>query len=148
MLETWIRWIPIGLVGLATAFWLVIVIRAWAPRALARGGLWYLEALLFLSAPVLTLLVFFYPTDGSVGSAFPTLARFVTLGSVGLALWALINSASNARRGIGTLLAAVTVYYFAMILSGVVGAVPGIPEHYFTTPIIVMAFIVQGGYTH
>lgn len=138
----------IAMAALAAVAWLVVVVRAWAPRARARGGFWYLEVLLFLSAPVLTTLIFYYPTDGSVGGPFPMVARLVTLVCVGLALWALLNSVTNARRGIGVVVAAGTAYYFAMVLSGVIGAVPGIPERYITTPVIVLAFIVHGGYTH
>lgn len=147
MLEFLPRYVMIGLIAFTAIAWIVVVVRAWAPRAQARGGAWYLEAMMFLCAPVLTSLVFFYPSEGPLTGPLPYAARAVTIVCVGLAVWSLIQSASQPRRGVGAIAGAIALYYFAMILSGLVGAVPGIPEPYFTTPIIVLAFVVNGRYT-
>jgi O-antigen ligase len=143
--EALIRYGLIGLVVVAGAIWAIVGVRALAPRAHARGGEWYLEVLLFLSAPVLTSLVFLYPAD--LSGPFPAAARAISLICVGLAVWSLIHSASKMRRGVGPIVCALIAFYLATILSGIVGATPGIPEPYITTPIVVLAFVVNGGYS-
>ncbi|WEO77988.1 O-antigen ligase family protein [Cryobacterium sp. SO2] len=145
MLDSLLRYGLIAVVALAALAWAFIAGRAWQPKARARGGFWYLEAILLLSGPVLECLVFLYPAD--LSGPIPAIARAVSLVCVGLAAWAVLQSATNARRGVGAVIAAMLFFYMAMIMSGLVGATPGIPEQYVTTPVLVLAFLVHGGYS-
>jgi O-antigen ligase len=145
MLDSLVTYGALSVAGLAMAMVAFVVVKAWGPAARSRGGFWYLEAILLFSAPLTELLIFFYPED--LSGPFPVVARAVSVACVGLAIWALLKSATNARRGAGVIVAITFAYYLALVMSGIVGVTPGVPETYVTTPLLVIAFLVHGGFS-
>jgi exopolysaccharide production protein ExoQ len=137
-----------GMAGLAAISWGIVVVRAWAPAARRRGGQWYFEAIFLLAVPVSTTLVAFYPTDGAVGGLFPTINRAVSYAVVVLLIIGLFHGSRSPRRNVGGLIVAVTFFYLALIASGIGGVVPSLPEPYWISPLIVLTFLLHGGYTY
>jgi O-antigen ligase len=133
--------------GLAAIIWGVIIVRAWAPAAKRRGGHWALEAILIICGPIMTATVAMYPPDTASDSIFPTINRAAALVVVALAVLVLGASFKKPRQHAGWLLFAVVTFYAALGLSTFAGVVPAFPEAYLTTPIVILAFLVYGGYT-
>lgn len=112
----------------------------WARAARARGGTWYLEMLLY-TCGILNPLTGAFGVGGSAALALGT----------GLALFALFASLGNVRPGVATLASVIAFFYGSLIVSAYFGAVPvelfGIPQRLWSTPLIVLAFVLHGGYT-
>ncbi len=136
-----------GLSALAGLVWAIIIIRAWAPAAERRGGHWALEAILYICGPATTIFVALYPVDGSMTGPLPGLNRAATLAALALAVIAMIDSPRHPRRHTGGVAVGVLIFYLAFWLSAIGGVVPAFPEAYWTTPLIVLAFLFHGGYS-
>lgn len=136
-----------GAVGLAMLPIAYFTYRAWKPAAGRRGSTWYLELILLICGPISVLVVAFFPTDGSFSGPFPIIGRVAALAALAISIAALAAGLIAPRQGVGALLLAITFYYLTLILSGLGGVIPGIPEAYIATPIIVLAFLVHGGYS-
>lgn len=121
------------------------VVKYWGPAAKRRGGTWELEAMLFLCGPIAATLVSLYPSDHNAGGPgfLGTLNRVCTDASYALALIGIVRGLTLRKRKATGLLLAVVAYYFALILSGIGGVVPGIPEAYWLVPILVLAFVLN-----
>ena len=132
--------------GTAAAIWAIIAIRIWGPKASARGGAWYLEALLILMS-VSTVLVSFYPDDGTFSGPLPAINRVVGYLAIVCAIIGLFRAAQTPRKGAGGAIAAVAFFYVALVLSAIAGFQPGLPESYLVTPLIVLTYVLHGGYT-
>ena len=100
--------------GTAAAIWAIIAIRIWGPKASARGGAWYLEALLILMS-VSTVLVSFYPDDGTFSGPLPVINRVVGYLAIVCAIIGLFRAAQTPRKGAGGAIAAVAFFYVALV---------------------------------
>jgi exopolysaccharide production protein ExoQ len=128
---------------LAVALWGIVLIQRWAPAASRRGGSWELEALLLICGPINATIVAFYPSDGSGPGSLGAVSRLVTNVAYILAAIALWRGLTNGETKRGGLIVAVVIYYFSLIACGLAGVVPGIPEAYWLTPLVVLAFIMH-----
>lgn len=135
------------LIALAALVWGVIIVRAWAPAAARRGGHWALEAILVICGPITTVTIALYPEDGSSSGPFPAINRAATLVAVALAALITFKAVHAPRKHAGVLLAAVAAFYGALGVSTFAGAVPAFPEAYWTTPLILLAFLMYDGYS-
>lgn len=122
--------------------------RVWKVHAQRRGGVWQLELLMVIMVPATTLTVAFYPQDGSFSGPFPVLNRALSLLGVVIALWAIAEGMRQPRRRVSWIILGVVCYYGALVLSGTFGYIPGLPEQYLTTPIIIVAFLVRSDYRY
>jgi hypothetical protein len=132
---------------LAVVPWALILIPGWNSAAQRRGGAWELEALLFLCGPIAATLVAFYPADGSGPGALGYANRLITNLAYVLAILGIARGMKARVKKPTGLLAALLVYYFSLIASGIGGVVPGIPEAYCLTPLVVLAFVLNAGCT-
>lgn len=136
-----------GMMGLVFLTWGIIVVRAWAPAAARRGGHWALEAILLICGPITTVAIAMYPEDVTSGGVFHAINRAATLVTVALSLLVIFKAVETPRKHAGAILAAVVAFFCALGISTFAGAVPAFPEAYWTTPLILLAFVVYGGYT-
>lgn len=134
-------------IGLAALLTSIVVVQTWAPSARCREGQWYLEALILILGPATCLVVSFYP-DGIPAQPFSQINSALRYVAIGLAILAFVAALLQPRKKIGGLVAAVFVYYIALILAGVAGVVPAMPDAYLITPLVVLAFVMHGGYSY
>lgn len=134
-------------IGLAFAVWAVILIPAWARSAERRGGVWSLEGLMFICGPMMTLAIALYPATDASSGPFPMINRYAGYAAAALSLVAILSSLQTPRRGASGLITAVLMFYAALWLSALAGVVPAFPEPYWTTPLMVFAFLLHGGYS-
>lgn len=128
--------------------WGIIIVRRWAPAAAARGGRWYLEAVLFLAAPISSSLVALYPRDGSFSGPFPAANSVVAATAVVLSGVGFVQALRNPRFGGRPLLYSLAFFYVTLVLSGFGGLAPGVPMSYLVTPLAVIPFVLHGGYSY
>lgn len=128
--------------------WGVIIVRRWAPAAVARGGRWYLEAILFLAAPVSSTLVALYPRDGTFSGPLPVANSVVAATAAVLSGVGLVQALKSPRFGAQRLVYSLAFFYVSLVLSGLGGLVPGIPMSYLVTPLAVLPFVLHGGYSY
>lgn len=136
------------MVALSALVWGLIIVRACAPGAERRGGHWALEAILLICGPVLTLTVALYPESaGEPGGIFPMINRAASLGAVALAVVVLLAAIKKPRQHAGLILLAVGAFYSALWMSALAGVVPAFPEAYWTTPLVILPFLIYGGFS-
>ncbi|MDQ0100430.1 O-antigen ligase [Paenarthrobacter nicotinovorans] len=131
----------------AATIWGFILIRAWMPAAKARGGLFHLEALLIIAGPAVILANFLALRKDAVGSLSSTAGIGLAAMGAGLSLMAFMLALRSPRRKVGWIVFAVSAYYAALILSCFVGVEFAFPPVYWITPMAVLAFVIQSGYT-
>jgi O-antigen ligase len=131
----------------AAMLWGVFILQRWEPAAKRRGGQWELEGLLLICGPIGATIVAFYPSDGSGPGVLGSASRLVTNVAYCLAIIGIAKGIKSRGRKATGLVAAVLIYYFTLIVSGIGGVVPGIPEAYWLTPLVVAAFVFNPGCT-
>lgn len=142
MLESALSLVPqvgfgLGLIALA-----VIVIPIWRASARKRGGAWEIEALLFICGPLISIFVAFYARGTDQVGAGGGVVRALTWIAYALALIAVLRGVRNRPRSASkALLVGVSIFYFTLLLSGLGGVIPDIPEAYWATPLLVFAVI-------
>lgn len=136
--------------GVTTLVWSLILVPKWAAASSRRGGQWYLEAILLACGPLTTSLIAMYPRgQGSTfNGPFPALNGALSFLTAVVALVALVIGMRTPRKHAGPVIVAVLLFYFALLLSVLGGVVPSVlPEAYWLTPLVVLAFLVNGQYT-
>lgn len=132
---------------LAALAWAYIAVNFWwHAGARRRGGYWYLEAMLWYGIPISLLLGTLARL--ALGGTLSIVEDVAVLAVTALSAWALLQAAGNPRRGANGLVFAVLFFYGALLLSGLLGVVTSFPASYFTTPLVVLAFLLHGGYTY
>lgn len=129
----------------AFAVWAYIAVRAWAPAAKKRGGHWYLEAILLIAGPLCLTTETLYAAGFEFMEPINRLARYIALA---LSVIAIALGARNPRKNAKGLLIAVTLFYLALIISGLAAVELSLPEVYIFTPLVVLAFLIPGDYTY
>lgn len=135
--------------GLTAVVWAIIIIPKWSKAAERRGGQWQLEAILMACGPLTACLVAMYPRGeyASFSGPFPVANRNLAYLTIGLVMYALIKGLKTPRKHAGPVIAAVIFFYTALLLSVFGGVVTSyIPETYWITPLIVLAFLVDRSY--
>lgn len=133
-------------VGIALAVWALVATPVWVVRCREAGGHWALSGIVYLSGPVNAVIQLTYP-GGTPGGASLLLARGNTIAAWTLGIVALLSAIRNPRRGQGLLIAAILAFYGSLLLSGVVGYRPAVPpEEYYITPVLLLPFVLHGGY--
>lgn len=135
-----------GLVCLAGILWAYLIVGAWRPAAERRGGYWALEAILLICGPITTVAIAMYPPGGTP-SVFQEINHGANLTAVALAAWVILKAVSHPRKNAGWVTFAVLTFYAVLGVSTVGGVVPDFPEAYWTTPLVVLAFLVYGRYS-
>lgn len=133
----------LGAAGLAFLLISALVIRVWAPAARRRGGVWYLEFLMFCCGPATMLVIALYPEDGSMGGPFPAVNRGLTLLATAVSIIGVIANLKAPRRHIAGAIAALVLFYLTLILSALGGVIPALPEAYLTTPLLLIAVLTS-----
>ncbi|GAA4753314.1 hypothetical protein GCM10025783_27760 [Amnibacterium soli] len=134
--------------GVAFVVWALIAAPVWVRRCRETGGHWALSGIVYLSGPINAVIQLTYP-GGTPGGFSLLLARGNTIAAWTLGIVALLSALRNPRRGPGLVLLVVAVlaFYGALLLSSVVGYQPATPpEEYFITPVLVLPFLLHGGY--
>ncbi len=127
----------LGVLGFAVA-----VVPLWNARAKARGGAWEIEAMMLTIGPVISLFVAFYPKDAETVGQGGTVVRALSWGVYVLVALALFRGLRSRPPGAPrSILIAAAAFYFALVLSGIGGVSPEMPEAYWATPLIVMAVL-------
>lgn len=126
-------------------FWGVIIVRRWAIAAMRRGGQWELEALMLICGPLTAAVIAFYPASGGGPGALGNVNRLLMDAAYGLAAIGILRGVLSRGRHAKGLVSALLVYYLSLIASGIGGVVPGIPEAYWLTPMVVLAFVLNAG---
>lgn len=136
-----------GIGLLAVIVWGYVLLRAWIPAARQRGGFWYLEAVVILAIPVMTLLTAL-DREPSLTKPAAMGAQAVSALVVVLSAWALLRAVAVPRKDVGWLMFAVVFFYIALLLSAAFGVIPSLPPSYLITPLVVLAFLCHGDYTY
>lgn len=132
--------------GIAAALWALIAAPVWVVRCREAGGHWALSGIVYLSGPVNAVIQLTYP-GGTPGGFSLLLARGNTIAAWTLGVVALLSAFRNPRRGQALLVVAILAFYGALLLSSVIGYEPAPPpEEYFITPLLVLPFVLHGGY--
>lgn len=136
--------------GVMALIWSLILVPKWAVASSRRGGRWYLEALLLACGPLTASIIAMYPRGQGIAFSgpFPAINSNLVFLTLVIAVVALVLGLRNPRKHAGPVIAAVVFFYFALLLSVFGGVIPSsIPDAYWRTPLIVLAFLVNGQYT-
>lgn len=132
--------------GLAAVVWAVVVAPVWVRRCRETGGHWALSGIVYLSGPVNAVIQLTYPGGTPAGFSL-LLARGNTVLAWTLGVVALLSAIRTPRRRQGLLIAALLAFYAALFVSSAVGFQPAAPpEEYFITPLLLVPFVLHGGY--
>lgn len=135
--------------GLAVAFgvWVLAIGPSWIRRTSDAGGHWALAGIIYLAGPINVLIQLTYPNGADPQGLGLLLARANTVASWSLGAIALASALRNPRRGRTALTATLLVFYACLVLSSAFGYQPTAPkEEYFITPLLVVPFVIHGGY--
>ncbi|MFD1720168.1 O-antigen ligase family protein [Amnibacterium endophyticum] len=135
--------------GLAIAFgvWVIALGPAWMRRTADAGGHWALAGIIYLAGPINVLIQLTYPNGADPQGLGLLLARANTVASWSLGAVALVSALRQPRRGRTALTAALLFFYACLVLSSAFGYQPEPPkEEYFITPLLVVPFVLHGGY--
>ena len=131
---------------IAAAVWVAVVAPVWVRRCRETGGHWALSGIVYLSGPVNATIQLTYPGGTPAGLSL-LLARGNTVAAWTLGAVALLSAIRTPRRGQAGVLVPLLLFYASLLVSSVVGFHPAAPpEEYFITPLLVVPFILHGGY--
>lgn len=135
--------------GLAVALgvWIVALGPGWIRRTSEAGGHWALAGIVYLAGPINVLIQLTYPNGADPQGLGLLLARANTVASWSLGAIALTSALRAPRRGRAALTAALLLFYACLLVSSAFGYQPAPPqEAYFITPLLVVPFVLHGGY--
>lgn len=130
----------------AAGIWCYLIVRVWAPAANRRGGKWYLEAQ-FIIAILTVAGIFMYPDDGSASIYGRGVAALKTVAVV-LAALSILPALRAPRREVLPWATVIGLYYLSLTISAFAGASRELPESYWITPLILLAFVCNSGFTY
>lgn len=127
-------------IAITAALWAFLIVREWAPRAERRGGLWFLEAMLY-ALPVSIIASTLSAT--TLDSTAELVSRATLIAVAGCAAFGTAAALHRPRRGAALLIAAAVAYVLAVGASAAFGAVPSLPWGYLLTPLLLAPFLLH-----
>lgn len=106
-----------------------------------------LEGLIFICGPLSTLAVAMYPLTGGASSLFTVFNRALAYVAIALSVAAILGAVRTPSRKATGLLVSVVLFYAALFMSSIGGIIPAFPEVYWTTPLVVFAFLFNQRYS-
>lgn len=137
--------LPIGLLTVV-GVWSALLVPRWAIYSRRRGGLWYLEAQ-FIAVFGIVVGISMYPPGGDPGIWGQMVAALNWI-IVGLSLFSLGVGIRNPRNGSMPWVVIIVAFYAALMISGFFGETVGVPIQYISVPLVLLGFIVNGGYAY
>lgn len=133
--------------GIVSLTWALVAGPEWIRRTSAAGGHWALAGIIYLSGPINELIQLTYPNGANPAGFGLLLARANTVASWSLGVIALLAAVRIPRRGRAIVITGVVAFYGTHLLSSAFGYLPAPPrEEYFVTPLLVVPFLLHGGY--